>query len=622
MKKKLTTILLGAVMLLSGCMASGNTAEDKIIVLENTKFNLDSTGVMDTEKVLTTLIDIQPPPAFNGNPYDTAGIGWSIQPLVYDYLCDFSPFPERVFKPSLLESYDLDGTHLTLKLKEGLKWSDGSPLTASDVMTNYYVNLGRSAFWTYVSSLKQIDDHSIEIEYVIESPLLLNIAFNLPIMSPTAIYGEFAQEYKNVALNHREVDPETGTYKITTQGNTLLADLNNRMLKYKPDVREILASGPYIITNATTSEVMFEENPNYRIDLNIDKIRGLRAGSAEAFATSILEGQYTIENGGLSPDMSYQVDKRFRDTLRKIYVPEISQIGYVFNEAQYPVNIPEVRKAMSLATNRDILIQIAEPGSFLSDTYNTGLTPSMIETYVDPEYLKTLTNYDYNPEEAEKLLLSIGWSRNAEGKWVNEKGEPVEIEIATINSWPTFMLTAEAMSTMLQEFGFNIKYVPMESGTVWTYLNGPDHTVGGVFLGGAGTYAHPWEAFSNLIISPRIGLPKIPKGEDRIIVSPVSGKEYNVSKLLKELFTAMTPEEIESITEQLMQLTNDLCLFMPVVEKAAPLRVYDVTLSLPPAVPNEIQENFYYFGPMNLMIAKMLRGGEIFFVEEIVDPVE
>ncbi|WP_029487714.1 ABC transporter substrate-binding protein [Candidatus Epulonipiscium viviparus] len=611
--KKVKALLISMMMILSGCAASDD--RDDVVVLENTQFKLESTGAINKEKVLTTLIDIQPPPAFNGNPYDAAGINWSIQPLVYDYLCEFSPFPERMFKTSLLESFKLDGTHLTMTLKEDLKWSDGSPLTAADVMTNYYLNVGRSAFWTYATELKKIDDRTIEVDYVTESPLLLNITFALPIMSPASVYGEYAEAYKDIALNYRELNPETGNYKFTAEGAALLADANNKMLAYKPNIRDVIASGPYIMTNATTAEVIFEENPHYRVDVAIDKIRGLRPGSAEAFATSILEGQYTIENGGLSPDMSRQVDKRFRDTLRKIYVPEISQIGYVFNEAKYPVNIPEVRKAISMATNRDILIQISEPGSFLSDQYNTGLTPSMIETYADPQFLSTLTDYSYNPAAAEAMLTSIGWSRDDKGKWINEKGEHVEIEIATINSWPTFMLTAEAMSTMLSEFGFKIKYAPMESGTVWTYLNGPNHTIGGVFLGGAGTYAHPWEAFSNILNSPRIGLPEVPKGEDRIIFSPTTEKEYNVTKMLKELFAAMTPEETQAITHEFMQLNNELCLFMPLVEKAAPLRVYDVTLSLPEAVPNEVQKSFYYFGPLNLMIAKMLRGGEIFFVE-------
>ncbi len=609
---RLWALGLAVTLGLVGC--NNSTVDSAPPVLANTEFKLESDNI-NTSKVLTTLIDIQPPPAFNGNPYDTAGIGWSIQPLVYDYLCDYSPLPEKTFKPSLLESYEMEGTTLTLKLKDGLKWSDGTALTAEDVITNYYVNVGKSAFWSYATSIEKVDDLTVKVEYVLESPLLLNIAFTLPIMSPSAVYGEYAQEYKNIADNYREINEATGSYKMTEDGNTLLADLNNRLLEYKPDATEVAASGPYMIKNVTTSEVMFEKNPHYRMDVAFDTIRGLRAGSAEAFATSVLEEQYTLENGGLAPDMSEQVDRRYATTMRKIYVPEMSQIGYAFNAGQYPVSIPEVRKAMVLATDREILIQIAEPGSFLSDTKNTGLVPSLIDTYADEKFYDSLTDYSYNPDEAERLLESIGWSRNAQGKWQNENSEVVQIEIATINSWPTFMLTAEAMSTMLQEFGFDIKYAPMESGTVWSYLNGPDHMVGGVFLAGSGTYAHPWEAYSNLYTSPRIGLPELEPGEDRILEAPSTGKEYNITELVQELFSAMTEEEIQAATHEFMELSNDLCLFMPLVEKSAPLRVYDTTLSMPEAVAGEIQQSFYYYGNMNMMLAKMIRGEQIYFVE-------
>ena len=614
--KKFATLALAAGMLLTslaGCGNGGN-AGGQAAELNNTDFKLEGEAVK-SDKVLTTLVNIQPPPAFNGNPYDTAGLDWSVQPLMFDYLAEFSPFPEKTFKPALLEDYTLEGTVLTMKLKEGLVWSDGSPLTADDVMTNYLVNVGKSTVWTYAESIEKIDELTVQITYVNESPLLLNIAFALPIMSPASEYGEFAEKYKDIADNMRELNPTTGAYKYTEEGSTRLAEVNNELLAYKPDPTTVICSGPYILTNATTSEVMFVKNENYRLDVPVEKVRGLRAGSSESFATSILEKQYTVENGGLSPDMSLQVDKRYQDTMRKVFVPELSQIGYAFNYSKYPVNVPEVRKAISMATDRETLVSIAEPGSFLSDTHNSGLMPTLIDSYTEPGFIDTLPDYGYNPEGAEAMLESIGWTRDNQGKWLDENGESVKIEVATINSWPTFMLTAEAMATMLAEFGFNIDFKPMEGGTIWTHLSSGDQMIGGTFLGGAGTYAHPWEAFSNIYTSTRLGLPELQANEHRILVAPTTGKEYDVTEMLQELFMATDDAEIKRITQDFMTLTNDLGIFMPVVEKSAPLRIYDTTLSMPDAEAGEIQQSFYYFGTMNQMVAKMLKSGEIYFTE-------
>ena len=613
MKKALTLALSVAAM--GGFLAAcGNSTGQEEVVGTNTQMKLEQEAVV-SDKVLTTLINVQAPPAFNGNPYDAAGLDWSVQPLMFDYLADFSPFPETTFEKRLLEDYTLENKVLTMKLKEGLKWSDGTPLTANDVMTNYYVNVGKSAIWQYAESIEKLDDLTVLIKFITESPLLLNIAFALPIMSPTSVYGEWADQYKGIAENYREYREATNTYAYTEEGTTKMTEINNSLLEYKPEPKDVITSGPYVISNVTTAEVMFVKNEHYYQDVKVEKVRGLRPGSSEAFATSVLEQQYTIENGGLSIDMASQVDKRYQDTMRKLYIPELSQIGFSFNTAKYPVSIPEVRKAIALATDRETLIKIAEPGSFLSDTHNSGLMPSLIENYTNAGFVDTLTDYAYNQDEATTLLESIGWTRNSAGKWTNEKGEVVTIEIATINSWPSLMLTSEAMSTMLSEFGFEVDFKPMEGGTIWSYLSSEDAMIGSTFLGGAGTYAHPWEAFNNILNSTRIGLPALEKGQDRIITAPTSGKEYNVTQMLTALFQASDEAEIKSLTEEFMTLLNDLSLFMPVIEKSAPLRIYDTTLSIAEGTANEIQQSYYYYGNMNQMVAKMLKSGEIFFVE-------
>jgi|GEM_PF-5232335 len=55
------------------------------------------------------------------------------------------------------------------------------------------------------------------------------------------------------------------------------------------------------------------------------------------------QGQSTAENGGLSPQMTAEVEEKFKDTLRTVYAPEFSRIGYLLNTAKYPLNIREVR---------------------------------------------------------------------------------------------------------------------------------------------------------------------------------------------------------------------------------------------------------------------------------------
>ena len=314
-------------------------------------------GEVDKTKTLTTLIDCDASPAFNGNPYDdVAGANWSIQPFMFDYLAFFSSMPERTFKLSLMESYTYEDKVLTIKLQPGLKWSDGSALDAEDLMTNYYCDVNVSQVWNYMDKLEKIDDLTVQLTFSQESPLLLNLAFNNPIRTPDEIYGKWAEQYKEVVETMRVYDEETMRWKLTDEGNEKAAAIKQDLLTYKPAPNEVVCSGPYVIDKYNTSEILFTVNPEYRKEPLISSIRGLRPGDSQAFATAILAGEYTIENGGLNVDMSNEIDNKYKDTLRKVFVPEFSSIGYVFNTNVYPLDQLEVRQAISMAVDRTSLL--------------------------------------------------------------------------------------------------------------------------------------------------------------------------------------------------------------------------------------------------------------------------
>ncbi len=105
MKKRLRflSLLLVAVLcigMLAGCKGTGkdngkvesSKTESKpgnLAGVENEQ-TMVVKGDVDKSKILTTLIDCDASPAFNGNPFDdVAGANWSIQPFLFDYLAFF-----------------------------------------------------------------------------------------------------------------------------------------------------------------------------------------------------------------------------------------------------------------------------------------------------------------------------------------------------------------------------------------------------------------------------------------------------------------------------------------------------------------------------------------------------
>lgn len=84
-----------------------------------------------------------------------------MQPLIYDYLCDYSSQPEKTFKPSLLESYDFTDKVLTLKLRDDIKWSDGSAITADDLLCTLFMEMTMNKIATHAESVTWVKQQLI-----------------------------------------------------------------------------------------------------------------------------------------------------------------------------------------------------------------------------------------------------------------------------------------------------------------------------------------------------------------------------------------------------------------------------------------------------------------------------
>jgi len=86
--------------------------------------------------------------------------------------------PDFATTPGLAESWDAsnDGKTYTYHLREGLKWSDGEPLTADDIA--FTINRGREESWLNYESwagnltAKVIDDRTVEITSSVPDPKL------------------------------------------------------------------------------------------------------------------------------------------------------------------------------------------------------------------------------------------------------------------------------------------------------------------------------------------------------------------------------------------------------------------------------------------------------------------
>ena len=295
--------------------------------------------------------------------------GESSKPIVqmYEGLLKFGDSNTEV-EPCLAESWDIsdDGLTYTFHLKEGVKFHDGTDFNAEAVKFNVErQTINKTVDMTYgdfvygdVAECNVIDDYTVEFKLTKAStPFLNNLAMSLgaPMVSPAA-----CEQYGN-NLNENPVG--TGPYKFV-----------------RWDKNEA---------------VVLERNEEYWGEKGVAKnivFRTITDNSARVVA--LTNGEVDIIDG---------IDANVVDQITAagclLNKTEGMNINYLAYNTER-ITDPEVRKALSQAVNVPELVQSLYRG-YASQA--TSILPSFM-----PGYSADVTQTEYNPEEAQKVLADKG----------------------------------------------------------------------------------------------------------------------------------------------------------------------------------------------------------------------
>ncbi len=337
-------------------------------------------------------------------------------------------------EPDLAESWKVSPNKLQIifTLKEGLKWSDGAPLTVDDVIFSYqdvYFNekiptdirdVLRIGTSHALPTVKKLDRR--RAEFTIPEPFapFLRTVGGLPILPAHVLQ-------KTVETKGPDGNPQfISTWDTGT------------------DVKEIIVNGPYLMESYTPNQrVIFRRNPYYwrkdtqgnpqpyieRIVLQIiestdNQLISFRSGQlddldvkSEAFGLLKQEekrGHFTIYDGGpesTTTFVTFNLNKARDSNDRPLVEPIKSRW---FNNLAF-------RRAVAHAINRE---------SMITNIFRGLATPQNSPIYLNnPYYLspeKGLKVYDYNPEKAKQLLSGAGFKYNSQGQLLDTEGNRVE----------------------------------------------------------------------------------------------------------------------------------------------------------------------------------------------------
>jgi len=384
--------------------------------------------------------------------------------LMYEGLVSVDQTTSEII-PALAESWVMakDGKTITYTLKENLKWSDGEPLTVDDVVFTYNDLLLNEEIATDTRDIlrigeagklpvvKKLDER--RVEFKIPEPFA-------PFLRVTGI-----------AILPKHVLQETVTTKNSDGQPKFMTTWGT-----DADPSEIVGNGPYVIKRFIPGErIVFERNPYYwqkgadgELQPYIEQVIWpvvnsqdaefvrFRSGDAdlmsvtpEQFALikrSEAQGNYTVYNGGPATTrlfMTFNLNKGSIDG--KPVVNPIKSAWF---------NTLEFRQAIAYAIDRDTMLTNIFKG--LGEMQNSQIAPQ------SPYFTDSnITTYDYNLEEAKRLLLSAGFEYKGT-QLVDAAGNLVRFTLQTNVGNKIREAAGAQIKQNLSQIGIKVDFQPID----------------------------------------------------------------------------------------------------------------------------------------------------------------
>jgi len=298
------------------------------------------------------------------------------------------------------------GMAVTIKLKPGLKWGDGVPVTTKDLEFTWKVGRDPASGWSNpnpwdrATSLDIVDDTTavLHLPGVMVSynqwDTLLPEHIEAPILAKAANVGDYI---KQSAFNRAPTTPGLwdGPYRMTQyeSGNQVVFEPNENWSGTKPGFKHIVLrlidKTPALLANLESGD--------------IDMVNG--------------------EGVGLTIDQAIALQKKEPDKFTYIFRPALTYEHIDLQIGNPILTDVRVRRALLYGIDRKtVTSRLFEGKQPVADTWVNPLNPM---------YSPDVATYPYDLAKAKALLAEAGWKPGSDGICRNAKGERLSLELTT-----------------------------------------------------------------------------------------------------------------------------------------------------------------------------------------------
>lgn len=326
------------------------------------------------------------------DPHVSAGNSSAI--LLYDFFLPLMTLDARGdIAPGAAESYTVaaDGLSYVFKLRPGLKWSDGTPLTAEDFVYSFRriqepATAARYAqfFWP-VKNARAINEGKAPADALgVSAPDALTVRFDLEAPSP--VFLEIVSTYTSAPVPR---------HVIETFGREWTAP------------EHFVSNGAYVMTSREPQTRIGAVKNRHFYDaerVRIDEVNYFPTQNLGTVLNRFRAGELDVALN-FPPE---QIDWIKTNLGRELHIsPTLGAFLYVFNTRRPPFDDVRVRRALSMAVDRQGMI---------AKLLNTGVTPAdslvppVLSNYVPAQPSYAAATMSARLAEARRLLTEAGYS--------------------------------------------------------------------------------------------------------------------------------------------------------------------------------------------------------------------
>jgi peptide/nickel transport system substrate-binding protein len=309
---------------------------------------------------------------------------------------------------------------LTFTIRNGVRWSDGKPLTAADVLFTFQLlkkhkALDLQAVWPVLKSVSRKGSNKVVFNFKSPAaPYFYYVAGQTPIV-PKHVWSKIANPVK---------------YSDKTP----------------------VGSGPYVArgSNCNAQRIIYTKNTHYwqkgkpKIDTVVYPAYTDNSPANVALATG--QDQW---GGQFIPNIKTFYTSKSKDN--HYWFPPVANVSIFINLKNPILKNVAVRRAMAYAINRPHVAKLGESG-YEPPGNQTGIVSPTFKSWLNKKLAKKV---GYDPAKAKSILKHAGFKLK-EGLFYTKSGKPLSFTMINIAGYTDWIASASIVQDELKKVGIKI----------------------------------------------------------------------------------------------------------------------------------------------------------------------